>query len=71
METIEELLKRKKEIEAKIAAIKMRLGHPHLDDMSAHDLAETEFQVWSSCLDDIENQIYLLKKEQRQKNKGR
>lgn len=59
--TLEELLKEKSKAEAKIADLKTKLGHPHLDFMCVHDLAESEFNVWSAHLEDIEKQIRELK----------
>jgi len=59
--TLDELLKEKEKAEAKLADIKLRLGHPHGDFMSVHDLAETEFNVWSAHLEDIEKQILELR----------
>lgn len=58
--TLEELLKEKEKTEAKLADIKLRLGHPHLDFMSVHDLAESEFHLWSAILEDIKEQIWKL-----------
>lgn len=43
MAELEELLKKKEKVERKLAEIKLRFGHAHLDFMSVHDLAETEF----------------------------
>ena len=65
--TLEELLKDKEKAEAKLADIKTRLGHPHLDFMSVHDLAESEFHLWSAILADIEQQLLRLKLEKRGK----
>jgi len=63
MGELEELLKKKKAVEEKLAKIKLRLGHPHADFMSVHDLAETEFGVYSAYLADIQRQIVKLENE--------
>lgn len=68
MGKLEEFLKKKAEYEAKIEGVKKRLGHPHLDEMSAHDLAESQLRVFEACLEDIEKEIYTLKIKNR---KGR
>jgi len=68
MAELEELLKKKEKIEAKLAEIKLMLGHPHLDFMSAHEIAETEFKVYSAYLDGLNMQITKLENEKlRQK----
>ncbi len=59
--TLEELLKEKEKAEAKLADLKTKLGHPHLDFMCVHDLAESEFNVWTAYLEDIEHQLLSLK----------
>ena len=59
----QELLKKIEIARAKLDSARKRLGHPHLDFMSAHDLAESEFGVWSAHLRDIEKEISELKKE--------
>jgi hypothetical protein len=63
MAELEELLKKKEKVERKLAEIKPRLGHAHLDFMSVHDLAETEFKVYSAYLADIQKQIIKLENE--------
>jgi|GEM_PF-3243111 hypothetical protein len=57
-----ELLKKREIAREKLDSAKMRLGHPHLDFMSAHDLAESEFGVFSAHLEEIEKEISELEK---------
>ncbi|MDO8551649.1 MAG: hypothetical protein Q7S03_03165 [bacterium] len=63
MYTLEELLKKKEEALVKLSDVRQKLNHPHGDGQSAHDLAETEFNVYSSYLEDIEKQIFELRKK--------
>lgn len=63
MGTLEELLKKKEKAVRKLADIGPKLGHPHGDGQSAHDLAEVEFKVWTAYLEDIEKQIIGLKRK--------
>jgi len=63
MDKLEELLKKKEKIEDKLGEIKKRLGHPHGDFMSVHDLAETEFKVYGAILEDLEKEIRNLENE--------
>lgn len=56
----QELLRKRERTLEKLARVKERLGHPHLDFMSAHDLAEQEYKVCESYLTDIEKQIREL-----------
>jgi len=58
---LEGLLKEKEKAENKLKQIKPRLGHPHGEMQSAHDLAEQEFRVWSSYLEEIGQEIAQLK----------
>jgi hypothetical protein len=59
----QELLKRKVWVEEKLDSAKKRLGHPHLDFMSAHDLAESDFNLWTAHLEEIEKEITELEKQ--------
>ena len=59
----EELLKKKDFAQAKLDSVRKELGHPHLDFMSAHDLAESQFGVWTARLREIESEIAELEKE--------
>lgn len=57
-------LKKKREAARKrLEEAKKGLGHPHLDFMSAHDLAESDFKVYSAYLEDIESEIAELEKK--------
>jgi len=56
----QELLKKREKAREKLDRAKKALGHPHLDFMSAHDLAESDFKVWSAYLADIEKEIKEL-----------
>jgi len=57
-----ELLKKRESAREKLNSARMRLGHPHLDFMSAHDLAESEVGVYTTYLEDIEKEILELEK---------
>lgn len=59
----QELLKKRRWAQAKLSRAKEALGHPHLDFMSAHDLAESDFKLWSAYLEDIERELESLKKK--------
>lgn len=59
----QELLAKREWAREKLDRAKKSLGHPHLDFMSAHDLAEKDFQVWIAYLEDIEEQIKVLKEK--------
>ena len=59
----QELLKKKKWAQGKLSRAKKALGHPHLDFMSAHDLAESDFNLWSAYLEDLEKEIESLGKK--------
>lgn len=69
MAELEELLKKKQKLEAKLAEIMPRLGHPHLDFMSVHDLAETEFKVYRAILEDLEREIAKLNNQRLREKK--
>lgn len=53
----EELLKKRAQVQKKLDKARKRLGHPHLDFMSAHDLAESEFNLWNAHLKEVEEEI--------------
>ncbi len=65
-----ELLLQKNKIQKMLDRSKKNLGHPHLDFMSAHELAESQFHVYSAHLELIEEEIRkieeLLKIEKRE-----
>jgi len=61
-EKLKELLKKREWMKEKLDSARKRLGHPHLDFMSAHDLAESDFKVYSALLEDIEEEIRELEK---------
>jgi len=58
-----ELLKKREIAREKLDSASKRLGHPHLDFMSSHDLAESEFGVFSAFLEEIEKEISELEKD--------
>lgn len=58
-----ELLKKREFVKKKLEEAKKRLGHPHLDFMSAHDLAESEFNLYSAHLEEIEKEIQEIEKK--------
>ena len=58
-----DLLKKRVWVSQKLDSARKRLGHPHLDFMSAHDLAESDFKVYSAYLEDIEKEISELEEE--------
>lgn len=64
-EALEKLLKKKEKAEAKLADLKTKLGHPHLDFMSSHDLAESEFRFWEAYLQQVEGDIRKIQQEMR------
>lgn len=66
-DTLQKLLKKKEKALAKLADLKTKLGHPHLDFMSAHDLAESEYRFWEAYLAQVESDIKKLENEQRRK----
>ena len=57
----QELLKKREEALTKLDSARKRLGHPHLDFMSSHELAESEFGLWSARLEEIEKELAELK----------
>jgi hypothetical protein len=59
----QELIKKRAWVLEKLDRARKNLGHPHLDFMSAHDLAESDFKVWTAYLDDIEKEIEELEPE--------
>jgi hypothetical protein len=64
-----DLLRQKRKIEKLLDQAKRNLGHPHLDFMSVHDLAESQYKVYSSHLESIEEELDKLSK--LKKLKGR
>jgi len=58
----QQLLKKREVALNKLDSAKKRLGHPHLDFMSAHELAESEFNLWTAHLKEIEDELAELKR---------
>jgi len=56
-----ELIKRREVALNKLDSARKRLGHPHLDFMSSHELAESEFNLWTAHLEEIEKELAELK----------
>lgn len=59
----QELLIRREKTRERLDRARHALGHPHLDFMSAHDLAESDFKVNEALLADINQEIDELEKE--------
>jgi hypothetical protein len=57
-----ELLLERKKIKKMLNRTKKNLGHPHLDFMSVHDLAESQYKVYSAHLESVEEEIKKLEK---------
>jgi hypothetical protein len=57
----QELLKKREVTLKKLDSARKRLGHPHLDFMSSHELAESEFNLWNARLEEIEKELEELK----------
>lgn len=60
MKRYQELLRKRESARKKLDRAKKGLGHPHLDFMSAHDLAESDFKVYSAYLEDLDKEIEEL-----------
>jgi len=58
-----ELLKKRDKVRRKLERVKKYLGHPHGQWQSAHDLAESDFKVYSDYLENIEKEIKKLEDE--------
>lgn len=56
-------MKKREWVRRKLARAKKYLGHPHGQWQSAHDLAESDFKVWSAHLEDIEKEIRELEED--------
>lgn len=61
----QDLLNQKRRTEALLNHAKKNLGHPHGSWQSAHDLAESEFKVYSAHLESIEQELDQLEKQNR------
>jgi prefoldin subunit 5 len=61
----QKLLEKRARAQQKLDGLKKRLGHPHLDMMSDHDLAEQQFHVYQSYLEDLDQQIEELEAQIR------
>ena len=57
----QELLKKREVALKKLDSARKRLGHPHLDFMSSHELAESEFNLWNAHLEEIDKELEELK----------
>lgn len=55
------LLESRKVALNKLDSARKRLGHPHLDFMSSHELAESEFNLWTAHLEEIDKELEELK----------
>jgi hypothetical protein len=66
----QELLDQKKSIERKLKQAKKNLDHPHGQWQSAHDLAESQFHVYSAHLESIEKELEKLKKGSAQESES-
>jgi hypothetical protein len=55
-----QLLEKKEKARKKLDGFQKRLGHPHADMMSDHDLAEQQFKVYQAYLEDLDSQIAEL-----------
>ena len=64
MESLKELLEKKKKAEEKLADIKKRLG-VNTGARYGDEFADQEFRVWIAYLADIEKAIVELKKKDR------
>lgn len=60
MKRYQELLKKRELARKKLDRAQKGLGHPHLDFMSAHDLAESDFKVYSAYVEDLNKEIEEL-----------
>jgi hypothetical protein len=58
----QQLLKKREVALNKLDSARKRLGHPHLDFMSSHELAESEFNLWTAHLKEIEDELAELKR---------
>jgi len=57
----QELVARREKIVARLDNARLNLGHPHLDFMSAHELAESDFKVYTAYLEEVDKEIEELK----------
>ena len=62
-----ELLKKSEWVRKKINRTKKYLGHPHGQWQSAHDLADSDFKVYTAYSEDIEKELVELEKELEKK----
>lgn len=61
----QDLLIQKRRIKTLLDRAKKNLGHPHGSWQSAHDLAESEFKVYTAHLESIEQELDRLEKQSR------
>lgn len=66
-EALRKLQEKRQKALDKLKDLKTKLGHPHLDFMSSHDLAESEYRFWEAYLGQVEDDIRGLQKEKKKK----